>query len=811
MSRTRGAPIDKATIAVASAAAILLLSVFAGILAGTNYSASRAEVQPPSGTVPPPDPYIQHVVVVVLENEVLSEVWQHGPYERYLAGTYGNATSYYATCHPSAPNYLAMFAGVANQCGSDTWHNYTNNTLGQEFDAANLTWGAFAESLPSNACSSPGSATVGMFATRHVPALFFSSVLTNQTYCHDHVENSSVFNGSVANGTLRNYSYYTPNLCDDGHNGCGGNTTPAQMTSQADAWLEDWLSPILNHTGRCSNPAERALINHTAFILTWDEGTGSNAGFAVTNVTRGDNYLWCGQNGESGDASCGGQIFTAIVSPYSLHTTFSTNDSVYGLCRTVEWLFDLPPLGNPGSLDDQAGYPPMSSLFNFSASFNVTVNETGLPTGTDWWFNVSGVAPESTNGSALNLSLANGSYSFHARAANRSWTTPNGTFAVNGSPVWIELNFSAGKTLVTFDEYGLPAGTFWDLNISGVSEPGTRNQTVVESLDDGLYGFEATTANSTWSSPRGNFTVDGLPVLVNVTFSRVTFSVTVTEVGLTPGVAWWLNLTGGPNIVGPLADHSVSLPNGSVPYTAQADGNVWSRDAGVLLVNGTASTANVSFSLVLFTVSFLATGLASGAIWNLTFEGATQPEMAGDSPTYSESNGSYAYVASGPSNAPPLRPSGNFSVAGETKDVVIPFDPAFSIAQFNATPGNLSLGGSLLLEVTLSGGTAPFHLQYVGLPAGCETENSTAVSCTPSAPGRFTITVEASDAVGARTVDSATIQVGSAPTGVGSPSSSASSLPAWVLLAVGVVLVVIALGVLVVWRRSRGSEDNERP
>src|SRR5580693_1765472 len=82
-----------------------------------------------------PNPYIQHVVVVPLENEVLSEVWANGPYERYLAATYGNATNYYAACHPSAPNYLGMFAAVANQCGSDSWANYTNATLAGEFDA----------------------------------------------------------------------------------------------------------------------------------------------------------------------------------------------------------------------------------------------------------------------------------------------------------------------------------------------------------------------------------------------------------------------------------------------------------------------------------------------------------------------------------------------------------------------------------------------------------------------------------------------------------------------------------------------------
>jgi phosphatidylinositol-3-phosphatase len=357
------------SLAVAlTTALVALVAVWAFAVVPSGAAMPGAANSLASTVLPPPTPYIQHVVVVVLENEELTTVWGHAPFERYLAANYGNATSYFAACHPSAPNYLALFAAVANECGSDSWNNYTNKSLGFEFDNARLTWGQYAENLPSTACSNPAGATSGLFATRHVPALFFSSVLKNQSYCNSHVLSSNSFNSSVANGTLRNYSFYTPNLCDDGHNGCGGNTTYAQMTAQGDAWLKHWLGPILNHTGKYSSSAERAEINHTAFFITWDEGVASNAGFAVAGVTGGDNYLWCGQNGESGDAVCGGHIFTAVVSPYSRHATLTTKDSPYGLCRTVEWLFHLNHLGNPGGMDNQTGFPVMKSMFNFTAN-----------------------------------------------------------------------------------------------------------------------------------------------------------------------------------------------------------------------------------------------------------------------------------------------------------------------------------------------------------------------------------------------------------------------------------------------------------
>ncbi|MCI4332933.1 MAG: alkaline phosphatase family protein [Thermoplasmata archaeon] len=351
------------TALVALAAVLAFALIPSG--AASHLSAATVGLSAPSDP-PPPTPYIQHVVVVVLENEGASTVWGHAPFERYLGAKFGNASSYYAACHPSAPNYLVMFAAVVNQCGSDAWQNYTNATLGSALDAADLTWGAYAEGLPAHACASPGTATAGLFATKHVPALYSQAVLQNRTYCHNHVFDADAFNDSMANGTLRNYSFYTPNLCDDGHNGCGGNTSFGQMAAQADEWLRHWLGPILNHTGAYSGSAERAEVNHTAFIVTWDEGLLSNSGFAVPSIKGGDNYLWCGQNGASGDAVCGSQVYTVIVSPYSLGRSFTANDSPYGLCRTVEWLDHLPPLGNPGHLDNRTGFPAMTALFNFT-------------------------------------------------------------------------------------------------------------------------------------------------------------------------------------------------------------------------------------------------------------------------------------------------------------------------------------------------------------------------------------------------------------------------------------------------------------
>jgi hypothetical protein len=783
-------------------------AILAALLVLTTAAwAPAAAVAPPSGPAPASagtpaaasTPYIQHVVVVVLENEILPNVWGHGPYERYLAAQYGNATNYYAVCHPSAPNYLVMFAAVANQCGSDTWNNYTNTSINVELDAANLTWAAYAESLPSGACGDPGSATAGMFATRHVPALWFSNILKNQTYCNDHVLSSASFNDSVANGTLPNYSYYTPNLCDDGHNGCGGNTTDAQMTAQADAWLDGWLSPILNHTGRYASSAEQAVVNHTAFFLTWDEGTGSNSGFAVPGITGGDNYKWCGQNGASGDAVCGGQIYTAVVSPYSKHTTFATNDSPYGLLRTVEWLFHLAPLGNPGGFDNQSGFPAMTSLFQFPGpSFNVTARQSGLPANTTWWFNVTGAPPASTIGMNLTLGLPNGSYTYVAAVSGPGWSSPNGSFVVNGTSLNLSVAFSAGKFPVTFVESGLVPKTWWRLTVSGVPQPGSSNGSVVVNLTDGRHTYAATTNNSTWSSPNGTFAVVGGPLQVNVTFARVVFAATVTAAGLPSTIDWWLNISQGPQTTGAGPNLSVSLPNGSYTFTAQAAGNTWSRTGGALDVSGGPAGATVDFALVVYTVTFRAQNLSSSLGWNLTFEGASRAVVAGGSTAYTEPNGTYAYGATGPTNAPALRPNGTFLVSGGPENVTVSFDPTLVISAFAATPANVSLGATLAIRGTVSGGTSPYSVHYRGLPPGCTPSTSASLSCVPSESGTYTVVLEVTDAVGATTSATATVVVGAAST------STAGGPASYLGLEVGVALIVVAalaVGLILLGRR----------
>jgi phosphatidylinositol-3-phosphatase len=325
-------------VAALGSIAVALLFVTAGSTEWLEGSAALGG--PPAGaTTGPRAPHgslggtthpIRHVVVIVLENHELAQIWgspAQTSYLRYLAATYGNATDYYAVCHPSAPNYLALTGGLPRQCGSDAYHVYNGTNLGDLLEAKGFRWRGYMESMPL-ACSVHNA---GQYVVRHDPFVYYRDVVTNATRCDSHVVNSQQFNRSVVNGTLPTVSVYVPNLQDDCH---------SAPLAHCDRWLRGFLSPILNAT----RPSERQTVNHTLFLVTFDEGrSSSHMGF---NGTRG------------------GHVLLVAVSPYSRGLTVSGNATHYDLLTTIEWLFHLGRTGG----HDGPGFPALRALFSFRSN-----------------------------------------------------------------------------------------------------------------------------------------------------------------------------------------------------------------------------------------------------------------------------------------------------------------------------------------------------------------------------------------------------------------------------------------------------------
>jgi phosphatidylinositol-3-phosphatase len=173
--------------------------------------------------------------------------------------------------------------------------------------------------MPSN-CAKSNS---GQYAVRHNPPAYFTSL----SGCATRDVPYSQLATDLARNALPAFSFITPNLTDDMHDG---------TIAQGDAWLARNLPAILN------SAPYRART--TAVFISWDEGSG---GYPIedcddTTVT---------------DASC--HVPTIVISPSTpAGATSRAFFSHYSLLATTEQLLGLPRLGQAASA------PLMTSAFH---------------------------------------------------------------------------------------------------------------------------------------------------------------------------------------------------------------------------------------------------------------------------------------------------------------------------------------------------------------------------------------------------------------------------------------------------------------
>jgi phospholipase C len=296
-------------------AAIVLATT--GTATGVAAVPSAAAASGPCGTATAPHAY-QHVIWVWMENHSFSGIignTAQAPYINSLAAKCGLATNYHSTTHPSLPNYLAATSGIAQGSLPATTYLdcspsvFCDMTVGSIFGQGE-TWKAYQESMPSN-CDKSDS---GDYAVSHNPAVYYTSL----SGCASHDVPYTQLAADLAGNALPAFSFITPNLVDDMHNG---------TVAQGDAWLAKNLPVILN--------SKQYQAGTTAVFVTWDEGSG---GYPIEDC----------DDTTSTDASC--RVATIVISPSTpAGTTSSTFFSHYSLLATTEQLLGLPKLGQASS------------------------------------------------------------------------------------------------------------------------------------------------------------------------------------------------------------------------------------------------------------------------------------------------------------------------------------------------------------------------------------------------------------------------------------------------------------------------------
>ena len=153
--------------------------------------------------------------------------------------------------------------------------------------------------------------------------------------------------------------------------------------------------------------------------------------------------------------------------------------------------------------------------------YTVSFSESGLPAGAAWYVNLSnGLSYTSTSGT-ISIKEPNGTYSYSIASSNKIFSPApsSGSFTVNGGSVSVPITFSQFKYTVTFSETGLPSGTSWYVNFSGLNKSSTAG-TIAFTATNGTYSFTiGNVSGYSVSASSGTISVNGNSVSMAITFS----------------------------------------------------------------------------------------------------------------------------------------------------------------------------------------------------------------------------------------------------------------------------------------------------
>jgi phospholipase C len=365
-------------------------------------SSSVASTGPSSTTVSFKLSDIKHVFVIVLENESYSSTFGTPDDDPYLASTLVSEgallTNFYGVGHDSLDNYVAMISGqppttdTQDDCpqfvsvtgslgpggietGDGCVYPPDVKTVASQLTSAGLTWKAYMQDMgnvPSRESAACGHPTVGSpdltelavsgdgYATRHDPFMYFSSIIDDQQSCDSHVVALGSPSGQMPSSaepketgladdlrsiaTTPNFSFITPNLCEDGHDfPCVNQPSGASAYADYDSFLETWV-PLIT-----SSPAFKSS---GMLLVTFDEAeTGAAADASCCGERPGPAAAEPGKNGPGG-----GIVGAVVLSPFVRPGTVSRTDyNDFSLLATVEQIFGLTRLGEAATVTSTFG------------------------------------------------------------------------------------------------------------------------------------------------------------------------------------------------------------------------------------------------------------------------------------------------------------------------------------------------------------------------------------------------------------------------------------------------------------------------
>jgi phospholipase C len=328
-------------------------------------------------------PRFEHVIVIVEENKDYDQILGGAvaPNISQMAKTYGNATRFYGETHPSEGNYVAFLGGDTigirdddafyckpglkdPDCPGSSQPTYTDHTaatphLGDQLQAAGLSWKGYFESLPEPGSmvytatdpAFPGtSPKAQIYASKHSGFVNFASTQHDPDRAR-HLVGFDRLEADIAKGDLPNFALVVPNQCNEMHGLYGPGIPEDCLGSNVGPLIHRGDAEIARLVAKLqATPAWRSSKN-MAIVITFDEGAGKE--------TSG----CCGADPTAPSNPGGGHIPTIVLTNHGPRgLADATPFNHYSLLRTIEDAFGVTQhLGHAAEPDK--GGRPMARLF----------------------------------------------------------------------------------------------------------------------------------------------------------------------------------------------------------------------------------------------------------------------------------------------------------------------------------------------------------------------------------------------------------------------------------------------------------------
>lgn len=231
--------------------------------------------------------------------------------------------------------------------------------------------------------------------------------------------------------------------------------------------------------------------------------------------------------------------------------------------------------------------------------FTAKFTETGLPENTVWYVNLSnGVAGKSTS-SVITFTLPIGSYRYTISTADPEYvpSVSSGEFNLVNQNFYKSVTFYAKSSTseTTFMATGLPQGTAWSVHLSNGDILTTMGSQVTALLPFGVYHYWVSTPDSSYHASGGTLNLMTTTQAVEISFSPVTYVVTLAEAGMSNGLQWSIS-------IGSSTFHSnggiivLHLQNGTYDASIESpDGYKTILPTITIAVHGAAANESVAF------------------------------------------------------------------------------------------------------------------------------------------------------------------------------------------------------------------------